>query len=187
MLPTTILAVICIAGSTGLSTQILPAQSPLVSFYHQTQTITSVQDFTSVFNLSPTHVEEKPQVTDDEIIETAKNQIGVRYVWGGTSRRGFDCSGFVQYVFDKNDIELPRTSIEQWRVGESVRRSELKAGDLVFFRTRGSRVSHVGIYKGDNKFIHASSAGGRIRINELTGYYASRYAGGRRILEDEAQ
>lgn len=115
------------------------------------------------------------------LLDTAYNQVGVRYVYGGTSRRGFDCSGFVGYVFRQHGVNLPRTAAQQWNVGSSVSRGSLAPGDLVFFRTRGSRISHVGIYVGNNRFIHASSGGGRIRVNDLTGYYAARYAGARRV------
>lgn len=116
------------------------------------------------------------------LIDTAKDQMGVRYVYGGTSRGGFDCSGFVQYVFAKNGIKLPRTSISQSQTGAKVAKSDLIVGDLVFFITRGSRVSHVGIYIGDGKFIHASSGGGQVRIDSLSkDYYAKRYAGARRV------
>jgi cell wall-associated NlpC family hydrolase len=116
------------------------------------------------------------------LIDTAKDQIGVRYRYGGTSRSGFDCSGFVQFVFAKHGVKLPRTSLSQSGVGAKVAKSDLIVGDLVFFVTRGSRVSHVGIYIGDGKFIHASSGGGRVRIDALsTSYYAKRYAGARRV------
>ncbi|MBS1705868.1 MAG: C40 family peptidase [Armatimonadetes bacterium] len=116
-----------------------------------------------------------------KVISTAKSLMGTRYVWGGTSRGGFDCSGFVGYVMRKVGISLPRTSIEQSRVGTYVSRGSLRAGDLVFFITRGSRVSHVGIYIGGNQFIHASSGGGQVRINSLSGYYSSHYATARRV------
>lgn len=118
-----------------------------------------------------------------KILDTAYTCTGTRYVYGGTSRGGFDCSGFVGYVFAKNGVKLPRTSLEQSSRGTPVSRGNLQSGDLVFFRTRGSRVSHVGIYIGNNKFIHASSGGGRVRTDSLTGYYAQRYAGARRVLK----
>ena len=117
-----------------------------------------------------------------DLIDTAKDQIGVRYSWGGTSRGGFDCSGFVQYVFAKNGVKLPRTSISQSQTGSKVAKSDLQVGDLVFFITRGSRVSHVGIFIGNGNFIHASSGGGQVRIDSLSkDYYAKRYAGARRV------
>ncbi len=115
------------------------------------------------------------------LLDTARDQMGIRYVWGGTSRSGFDCSGFTQWVFARSGIRIPRTSIEQATVGQRVDRDDLRPGDLVFFRTRGSRISHVGIYIGNNNFIHASSGGGRVRINAITGYYSQRYVTARRM------
>ena len=117
----------------------------------------------------------------DDVIGRAKSLMGTRYVWGGTSRGGFDCSGFVGYVMRGAGINLPRTSIEQSRVGQFVPRDELKKGDLVFFNTRGGRVSHVGIFVGNNNFIHASSGRGRVRVDSLTGYFSQRYVVGRRV------
>ena len=119
-----------------------------------------------------------------DLIATALAQQGVRYVWGGTSRGGFDCSGFVQYVFRSHGITLPRTSREQSTRGVPVAKSNLRAGDCLFFVTRGSSVSHVGIYIGNNRFVHASSGGGRVRINVLSeGYYAKRFVGARRMSD----
>ena len=116
-----------------------------------------------------------------DVIDTAASAMGVRYRWGGTSRSGFDCSGFTTYVYSKHGVQLPRTSIAQSQSGKAVSRENLSKGDLVFFNTRGSRVSHVGIYVGNGKFIHASSGGGRVRVNSLNeGYYARRYTGARR-------
>lgn len=115
------------------------------------------------------------------LINSALSLQGIRYSWGGTSRNGFDCSGFVQYVFRQHGVRLPRTSREQARVGSAVPRDSLRAGDLVFFITRGRSISHVGIYIGNNRFVHASSGGGRIRVDALQGYYSRRYAGARRV------
>jgi|688.fasta_scaffold203677_2 cell wall-associated NlpC family hydrolase len=121
-------------------------------------------------------------VSGDALMKTAYGWLGTRYVYGGTSRSGVDCSAFVGAVYRAHGINLPRTSAEQYRRGTPVSRGELRTGDLVFFRTRGgSRVSHVGIYIGDNKFIHASSGGRQVRINALTGYYSQRYVGAKRI------
>lgn len=120
--------------------------------------------------------------TASAIIATAKKYIGVPYLWGGTTPNGFDCSGYVQYVFKAHGISLPRVSRDQYTAGYSVSRSNLKPGDLVFFNTSGSGVSHLGIYLGDNQFIHASTSKG-VTISLLSSsYWSSRYLGSRRVI-----
>ena len=121
----------------------------------------------------------------NEIVETARRFIGLPYRWGGTSaRKGFDCSGLVVAVYHLNGITLPRTSKEQYRIGKSLSQNALAEGDLVFFDITGrNRVSHVGIYVGAGKFIHAPGRGKSIRTDSLTNtYYAPRYKGGRSCL-----
>lgn len=119
----------------------------------------------------------------DRIIATAKKYIGVPYLWGGESPSGFDCSGFVQYVFKAHGISLNRTCETQYKHGKYVSKSNLKPGDLVFFQnTYKAGISHVGIYIGDGKFIHASSSKGVTISNLSSSYYTSHYYGARRIL-----
>jgi cell wall-associated NlpC family hydrolase/LysM repeat protein len=120
-----------------------------------------------------------------DLLEKAYALRGTRYRYGGSSRSGFDCSGFAGYVYRTQGVKLPRTSREQATVGKKVDKDELRKGDLVFFKTRGSRISHVGIYTGNGKFIHASSGSGRVRVNSLSdGYYSRRYAGARRVTSN---
>ena len=112
--------------------------------------------------------------------------LGTPYVWGGRTRRGTDCSGFTQSVFAEMGIELPRNSREQWRTGRAVNYGQLRMGDLVFFRTIGNRISHVGIFTkpASHEFVHASSSRGVVRSNLESKYYKKRYAGARRVIPE---
>jgi peptidoglycan DL-endopeptidase LytE len=113
--------------------------------------------------------------------KSAFSFLGTRYRFGGTSRSGLDCSSFVQHVFRDLDIQLPRTAREQFRTGETVTSYDLQKGDLVFFRTYASFPSHVGIYLGDNKMIHASSRDHKVVISSMnTPYFRSRFIGAKR-------
>ncbi|KAF1008748.1 MAG: C40 family peptidase [Burkholderia sp.] len=119
-----------------------------------------------------------------DVVVGALSMIGVRYRWGGNSPdSGLDCSGFVRYVFqDTLGMLLPRRAEEMSRVGEKVRMSELMPGDLVFFNTMRRTFSHVGIYIGDNKFVHSPSTGSTIRVDDLdSSYWEKRFTGARRL------
>lgn len=110
---------------------------------------------------------------------------GTPYRPGGeTPKEGFDCSGFVQHVFDHTlGIKLPRTSREMSALGNLVNLNQLAPGDLVFFKTTAKSYSHVGIYLGDSRFIHAPRVGGTIRIEKLSAtYWRNRYNGARRVV-----
>jgi cell wall-associated NlpC family hydrolase len=112
-----------------------------------------------------------------KIVKVAFKYRGVPYVWGGTTRSGMDCSGFVQHVFKKLDINLPRTALEQSRVGKYVPKNKLKPGMLLFFRTYAPYISHVGIYIGHGKFIQENSGVGKVTVNSLSNeYFARTYA-----------
>lgn len=114
------------------------------------------------------------------LVKNALSLVGVPYVFGGTSRSGFDCSGYTQYVYKGSGISLPRTASEQFSVGSSVNRAQLQSGDLVFFSTYASGASHVGIYIGGGSFVHASNSG--VRTTSLSdSYYVGRYLGARRV------
>jgi len=118
----------------------------------------------------------------DKIVHIASSYIGSPYRSGGTSRRGVDCSGLVVAVFSGAGIEVPRTSLAQSRGGETVSRNSLEKGDLVFFATtRSAAVTHVGIYIGGSKFVHASTRARRVRIDRMDlPYFKSRFVCARR-------
>lgn len=115
------------------------------------------------------------------VISLALQYEGVPYMFGGTSPRGFDCSGFTQYVFSRSGLYLPRAADEQFEVGTPVSLSRLQPGDLVFFTTYEAGPSHVGIYLGDGDFISATSSSGIAITSLYGGYWGNRYIGARRI------
>ncbi len=120
-----------------------------------------------------------------EIVETAESYLGLPYQWGGASaEEGFDCSGLAMAVYQLNGLNLPRSSREQFRDGTPVSPEELAKGDLVFFAiSGGEKVSHVGIYIGDGRFVHAPGRGKSVRLDFLSdAYYQPRYIGGRSYL-----
>lgn len=120
------------------------------------------------------------------LIEDAQYYKGGRYVWGGSTPDGFDCSGYVQYLYHKHHVSLPRTAWAQSKVGQAIRMRDLKKGDLLFFLTdksRGIPVTHVGIYLGNGEFIHAASKKQGIIVSPLThGHYAKTFVMARRVL-----
>lgn len=118
----------------------------------------------------------------NQLKQTAYSFLGARYRFGGNSRTALDCSSFIQQVFRDHNINLPRTAREQFYVGTEVSRGDLRKGDLVFFQTYARFPSHVGIYLGNRKMIHASSRDRRVVISSMdTPYYLSRFLGARRI------
>ncbi|MGJ0636127.1 bifunctional murein DD-endopeptidase/murein LD-carboxypeptidase [Xenorhabdus bovienii] len=122
--------------------------------------------------------------TKSKILNQYADWKGVAYRLGGNTKRGIDCSAFVQRTFhDQFDIDLPRSTSEQQKIGQTVSRSKLRAGDLVLFKT-GIYMRHVGIYIGNNQFVHASTSNGVI-VSRLTDtYWTKRYYGARRVLRD---
>lgn len=130
--------------------------------------------------------------TASSVLATADNYVGTHYVWGGSTPSGFDCSGFVQYVFRQHGIDLPRTSRQQAQVGERVPRSldALEAGDLLFFASNGSRIDHVAIYVGGDEIIQSSSSGGGVGYDRLdrdtqrSRWFRTHHVATRRVIED---
>jgi cell wall-associated NlpC family hydrolase len=128
------------------------------------------------------------QARRDSVVRMARSQLGRRYIFGGTTTNGFDCSGFTRYLMRALGYDVPRTAAQQARVGREVPKDLglLRPGDLVTFGFgRGNRVTHIGVYVGDGKYIHASSAQGRVVESRLGGSRLVRaWRGVRRLLSD---
>ena len=121
--------------------------------------------------------------TTEAVITTAKKYLGVPYRFGGTTPKGFDCSGYLQYIFNENGMRIPRAADDQYKIGTGITQTQLQSGDLVFFTTYEKGASHCGLYLGNGKFIHASSSKG-VRIDELNNsYWKPRYIGAKRIIK----
>lgn len=152
----------------------------------------SINERTSAVNgkdlLSEIPVEKPKEVipAGQKLVNYSKKFLGVKYVWGGSTPKGFDCSGYVQYVYARFGVELERVAADQARQGIKVKRSSLKPGDLVFFDTDGghSYINHVGIYIGGGKFIEASSGFlHRIKISDMSeGFYSETFMTARRFF-----
>ena len=119
-----------------------------------------------------------------EVLEYAAQFLGTPYVYGGSSPSGFDCSGFTSYVFNNTVGSIPRVAQSQFNATTHVSREELLPGDLVFFGSSASSISHVGIYVGDDTFIHSPHTGDVVKYESLSGNYASRFQGGGRVIFD---
>ncbi len=120
-----------------------------------------------------------------QLVQAGFKMLGVKYRWsGGSEKSGFDCSGLVKNLFAKFNIDLPHSSREQYKQGEKVDRDKLEVGDLVFFASGGKLPNHVGIYVGDNKFLHAARKARRVIISDLNKlWYDVRYLGARRVMD----
>jgi len=130
---------------------------------------------------------------EDEIIETAKEFLGVKYIWAANGPNSFDCSGYTKYIFKQHGITIPRYSGNQAKVGTKIQYNELEKGDLVFFDTENhsktkQKVNHVGIYLGNNKFIHASSAKKKVIITSFDQkkFYKKTFMHGQRIVSSSS-
>ncbi len=157
--------------------------------YNQIQTKKIEEESKSVSGPDEVKPDEvKTEDTPGRLITFAKKLINIPYKFGGNSILGIDCSAYVKKVYGFLGIELPRTAREQFNTGEAIERDQLSIGDLVFFRTYASFPSHVGIYLGNNLFIHASSRGKKVTIDSLdTPYYLKRFIGGKRLLTEGEQ
>ena len=117
------------------------------------------------------------------LLRAAESRMGAPYRYGGAGPDAFDCSGLVNYAHRQLGITVPRTAAEQFAVATPVPRRDLRPGDLVFFRLQGPAVNHVGIYAGDDRFVHAPQSGGTVRVARLDDdYFRRSFAGGGRFL-----
>ncbi|MDQ0857212.1 cell wall-binding repeat-containing protein [Bacillus sp. V2I10] len=154
----------------------LPAEIGKLIDTKNVQTVTVIGGSSAISNSVLTSI----YFPVDKLIETAKSLQGVPYKYGGTTTSGFDCSGYTQYVFDKHGVDLPRTTVDQWNEATVVAVPE--KGDLVFFETYKAGPSHVGIFIGNNEFIHASSSKG-VTISKMDNvYFEPRYLGVKSVI-----
>lgn len=151
---------------------------------HRTSYLPSTRQ--RAFSMDEEYLVSEIEPEKDGILCKALSLLGIRYRFGGSDYRGIDCSAFVKKVFSVHNLPLPRTAREQFAIGKVVLAEELKEGDLLFFRTYADFPSHVGIYVGNDRMIHASSTGRRVMISKIdTEYFRSRYLGARRITSKE--
>jgi len=137
-----------------------------------------ILSFIFIFTLSIDSFSATQHKVREKIAATSKKYLGIKYNYGGTGTTGFDCSGFVMFVYNKNGIQLPRTAGAQYNFGKKIPVSKAKTGDLVFFNISGNRISHVGIYLGEGTFIHSPSTEKKIRISKIdNSYWKKKFAG----------
>jgi cell wall-associated NlpC family hydrolase len=171
---------------------------PMITDYFGTVTEESVEKFQKTYGLPVTGIVTKrvldkmtevekqkgqtPKTSDQitiNVIANAAELMGTPYVWAGTTPQGFDCSGFLQYIFAKEGVSLPRTVAQMWKATTTV--SEPAVGDLVFFETYTTGPSHAGVYIGNNQFVHAGSSTGVTISNLNYAYWQDRYLGSKRV------
>jgi murein DD-endopeptidase len=139
------------------------------------------------FRMPPPPGQEFGFSVGSEILVRAIALLGTPYRYGGNGPEAFDCSGLVRYVHNEIGIEVPRTALEQYRAAESVAMEQIEPGDLLFFRTQGDAVSHVAIYAGSGRFVHAPQTGRAIELREIgDSYYRARLVGAGRLFSKPA-
>lgn len=124
--------------------------------------------------------------TGQDIVTISKKYLGVPYLYGGTTTRGFDCSGYTKYVYNEAGITIKRTAAEQYTQGKAVQRANLQPGDLVFFSSNGKSISHVGIYTGENSFISSTTSKGVSIASMNNTYWKPIYVGAKRIINNDS-
>jgi cell wall-associated NlpC family hydrolase len=182
-----ILAILCLFTASGLVLATQPKAKKKHSISHKKAKVkskpVSLREIASRYGDGPTF-----EGDPDAIRVSSLLFYGTPYRFGGNSSHALDCSGFVQKVFRANGIELPRDSRAQAKYGYKVSLSELKPGDLLFFKTYRRDVSHVGIYIGDGKMIHATRRGGEVKISSIYDpYYRQRFLFAKRVVEAKGE
>jgi peptidoglycan endopeptidase LytE len=171
--------------STASANRLQLVNRDLLNEQEFTDTLAELTDIDSERPVDLAKSLEENSASVNRIKKSAYSFLGTRYRFGGSSRTALDCSSFTQQVFREQKVKLPRTAREQFYVGNQVMRGDLQKGDLVFFQTYAQFPSHVGIYLGNRKMIHASSRDRRVVISSMdTPYYTSRFLGARRIGKD---
>lgn len=150
--------------------------------------VASVSIFLSPIAVNAVEEEGVADFTSVELRETASKYLGVPYSYGGTTIKGFDCSGFVKKVYSDFGIELPRTAEAMYEIGEPVKIGEIRPGDLLFYNTSGNGISHVAIYYGNGKIIHAQSTDG-VSFSDFfdDSYWYNRFVGAKRVADVELE
>lgn len=169
---------------TSLAREVLSENAAGITLYSADDSKDAAQPNTQTSDSTQTN---SWQNKVQEVLINAFSLTGIQYKYGGNSpSTGFDCSGFVRYVFhNAANLTLPPTARAISQIGKSVKKDELQPGDLVFFNTLKKAFSHVGIYIGDNKFIHAPSTGKTVRVESMQdGYWASRFEGAQRLDQE---
>jgi len=173
-------------AAPSLSTALAPAGAASVS----ATTATSVTTATTVLAPAPKPPPAPPRsaqgrATGAQLTQLALSLVGTPYVWAGKSPAGFDCAGLVVYVYGQFNVNLPPTTYDQWNFGRQIAQADLLIGDLVFFaNTYGPGITHVGIYVGDNMFVHAENeSSGVVRSSLVSGYWSTKFYGARRVID----
>jgi len=142
------------------------------------------ETYMSAASTQPTDADKASSQTPIRLVQAGFQMIGIRYRFGGLEKSGIDCSGLVKSLFSKFNIDLPRSSKEQFKQGEKVSKDDLKPGDLVFFSSGGNQPTHVGIYVGNNQLLHAARHAGQVVVSDISKVWDTmRYLGARRVME----
>ncbi|MGZ8461163.1 MAG: C40 family peptidase [Candidatus Deferrimicrobiaceae bacterium] len=165
----------------------LPSEAELTELARATKASDNASPTAAATSVAPeADARKSGESVKERLLRVARGMLAVPYRFGGTTLWGLDCSGFVQKAFAFLDLDLPRSAREQFKEGVKVAKMDLSPGDLVFFRTYASYPSHVGIYLGDNRFVHASSREKQVTVDSLDApYYVKRYIGAKRLLFEE--